>query len=174
MTLGGTDPVGTAVDQPGPPRTRRRYWVLQVLVRLVPVVVVMPMSFEVMLRNDWFLWNPYLEPGQIATLLAFVSAGIWAVADGYRLGPTGQVIAVWAVVGAAVVIQNHLFVGGFGFSQGMALTAVEIMRWAEAALAIAGMHAGTAALLALSGAGSYRLRNTRTVRESMGSAESGG
>lgn len=174
MTAEGSDPVNTATDRPSPPRTRRLYWVLQALVRLVPIILVMRVSFEVMFRNDWFIWNPHLEPGQIATLIAFVPAGLWAVVDGYRLVPTGQVVALWAVVGAAVVFANHLFIGVFGFSQGMTLTAMEIVRWAEAALAFAGMHAVPAAALVLLGAGLYRLRTTRTTRESMGSAERGG
>jgi hypothetical protein len=147
--------------------------VLRVLVRLVPIVAVMRASFEVMLRNDWFLWNPHLGPGSIAMLIAFVPAGIWAVAEGYHLVPTGQVVGLWAVVGAAVVFVNHLFVGVFGFFRGTSLTAVEIARWAEAALGIAGMHAAPAAVLTLLGAALYRFRSTRATRDSTRSAESG-
>lgn len=173
MTAGRNDDASTTADQAGPRRTGPLDWVLRVLVRLVPIVVVMRVSFEVMLRSDWFLWNPYPGPGLIAMLIAFVPAGIWAVADGYRLVPTGQVVGLWAVVGAAVVFVNHLFVGVFGFFRGMPLTAVEIVRWAEAALGIAGMHAAPAAGLALLGAGLYRLGSMRATRNSTSSAESG-
>ncbi|MEX5303680.1 hypothetical protein [Kocuria sabuli] len=173
MTAGRNDDASTTADQPGPRRTGPLYWVLRVLVRLVPIVVAMRVSFEVMLRNDWFLWNPHLGPGLIAMLIAFVPAGIWAVADGYRLVPTGQVVGLWAVVGAAVVFVHHLFVGVFGFFQGMPLTAMEIVRWAEAALGIAGMHAAPAAVLTLLGAALYRFRNTRATRNSTSPAESG-
>lgn len=173
MTAGRNDDASTTADQPSPRRTRPLYWVLQALMRLAPIILVMRASFEVMMRNDWFVRNPHLEPGQIAMLLAFVPAGLWAVADGYRLVPTGQVVALWAVVGAAVVFVNHLSVGLNGFFQGMPLTAVEIVRWAEAALGIAGMHAAPAALLVLLGAALYRYRNTRATCSSTSSAESG-
>lgn len=166
--------MSTSTGQSSPPRTRRLYWVRQTLVHLVPIILVLRVSFEVMFRNDWFIRNPYLEPGRTATLFAFVPAGIRAEVDGYPLVPTGQVVALWAVVGAAVVFVDHLFVGVFGFTQGMTLTAMEIVRWAEAALAFAEMHAVPAAALVLSGAGPYRLRTTRTARESMGPAEHGG
>lgn len=155
-------------------RTDTVRWAWHFLVRLVPIVLVARVSFEVMFHNDWFLWNPHLTPGQIATLIAFVPAGLWAVADGYRLVPTGQVVALWAVVGAAVVIQNHLLVAALGFSQGMSLTVVETARWAEATLDFAVLHAVPAGILALLGAGLYRLRSRRAIRKSMGPAERGG
>lgn len=170
MTAEGDQHVSTAANQPSPARTRHLYWVLQVLVRLVPIVVVIRGSFELMFRNDWLLWNPYLEPGQIATLLAFVPAVLWAVTDGHRLVPTGQVVALWAAVGAAVVIQSQLYVAVFGVSQGMPLTVVEMVRWAGAALTIAALHAVVAGLLVLLGAGLYHLRNRRTTRSPTSSA----
>ena len=63
-------------------------WIWHFLVRWVPIMVALQVSFEVLLRTDWFLRNPHLDPGQAAAVVAFLPAGLWAVADGYRLVPT--------------------------------------------------------------------------------------
>lgn len=148
-------------------------WILHFLVRWAPIMVALHVSFEVLLRNDWFLRNPYLDPGQAATVVAFLPAGLWAVADGYRLVPTGQVVALWAVVGAAMVLAAHLFTAVLGVSQGMTLTVVESARWAGAALDLAVLHAVPAGMLVLLGAGLHHLRSTRATRQSTTTAEGG-
>ena len=148
-------------------------WIGHFLVRWVPIMVALQVSFEVLLRSDWFLRNPDLDPGQAATLIVFVPAGLWAVADGYRLVPTGQAVALWAAVGAAMVLAAHLFTAVLGVTQGMALTVVEAARWAGAALDLAVLHAVPAGMLVLLGAGLHHLRSTRATRQSTTPSEGG-
>lgn len=98
MAAEGSEQTDTSAEPDGTPRTRPRYWVLQVLVRAVPVVVVMQVSFEVLLRNNWFVTDSPYTPGPVAALLAFGPAGIWAVVDGYRYVPA----ALLALLGAGL------------------------------------------------------------------------
>ena len=148
-------------------------WIWHFVVRWAPIMVALQVSFEVLLRSDWFLRNPDLDPGQAVTVVVFVPAGLWAVADGYRLVPTGQAVALWAVVGAAMVLAAHLFTAVLGVSQGMTLTVVETARWAAAALDLAALHAVPAGMIVLLGAGLHHLRSTRATRQSTTPSEGG-
>ena len=162
MTTERSDDTAPSAATPAPPRTRPRYWVLQVLVRAVPVVVVLQVSYEVLLRHNWFVTgSPYL-PGLVAAVLAFAPAGIWAMVDGYRHVPTPQVVALWAAAGAMVSVLNHLY----GSLSGLWVYALDLpLRYLGLMLVeltpLAVMHAAAAALLALLGAGMYCLRATR-------------
>ncbi len=148
-------------------------WIWHFLARWGPIMVALQLSFEVLLRNDWFLRNPDLDPGQAATVVVFVPAGLWAVADGYRLVPTGQAVALWAVVGAAMVLAAHLFTAVRGVTQGTTLTVAETARWAGAALDLAVLHAVPAGMLVLLGAGLHHLRSTRATGQSTTTADDG-
>lgn len=144
-----------------PPRTRPRYWVLQVLLRVVPVVVVLQGSFEVLLRNNWFVTDSPYMPGLVAAMLAFVPAGIWAVVDGYRYVPTPQVVALWAAAGAMVAVVNLVY----GYMMGLwgmvlDLPLGDLAQMVEPLFVHAVMYAAPAALLALLGAGLYRYRES--------------
>ena len=146
-------------------------WIWHFVVRWAPIMVALQVSFEVLLRSNWFLRNPDLDPGQAATVVVFVPAGLWAVADGYRLVPTGQAVALWAVVGAAMVLAAHLFTAVLGVSQGMTLTVVETARWAAAALDLAALHAVPAGMLVLLGAGLHHLRSAPATGQPTTTAE---
>lgn len=148
-------------------------WIWHFVVRWAPIMVALQVSFEVLLRSDWFLRNPDLDPGQAVTVVVFVPAGLWAVADGYRLVPTGQAVALWAVVGAAMVLAAHLCTAVLGVTQGMALTVGEAARWAGAALDLAVLHAVPAGLLVLLGAGLHHLWSTRATAQSTTTAGGG-
>ena len=163
MAAEGSEQTDTSAEPDGTPRTRPRYWVLQVLVRAVPVVVVMQVSFEVLLRNNWFVTDSPLTPGLVASMLAFVPAGIWAVVDGYRYVPTPQVVALWGGAGAAVAIVNTLYGYLFGMWEHLLdLPLRELALMLAAPLPLAVMYAVPAALLALLGAGLYRYWTSRT------------
>ncbi|GEO96816.1 hypothetical protein [Kocuria turfanensis] len=163
MTAEGGEQRDTSAAPDGTSRTRPPYWVLQVLVRAVPVVVVLQVSFEVLLRNNWFVADSPYTPGLVAGLLAFVPAGVWAVVDGYRYVPTPQVVALWAAAGAMVALVNTLY----GYLSGLWVYVLDLplrdlaLMLAEL-LPLAVMYAGPAALLALLGAGLYRVRESRT------------
>ena len=163
MTTERSDDMSPSASTSVPPRTRPRYWVLQVLVRVVPVVVVLQVSFEVLLHNNWFVTDSPDMPGLVAAMLAFVPAGIWAVVDGYRYVPTPQVVALWAAAGAMVALVNHLY----GYLSGLwayvlDLSLRELTLMLAQLLPLAVMYAASAALLALLGAGLYRYRDSRT------------
>lgn len=162
MAAEGIERRDTSAEPDGTPRTRPRYWVLQVLVRAVPVVVVLQVSFEVLLHNNWFVTDSPYTPGLVAALLAFVPAGIWAVVDGYRYVPTSQVVALWAAAGAMVALINTLYGYIFGMWEHLLdLPLHELALTLAAPLPLAVMYAVPAALLSLLGAGLYRLRESR-------------
>jgi hypothetical protein len=162
MTTERSDDTAPSAATPAPPRTRPRYWVLQVLMRAVPVVVVLQVSYEVLLRHNWFVTGSPYTPGFVAAALAFVPAGVWAVVDGYRYVPTPKVVARWAATGAAVALVNTLYGYFFGmWGHLLDLPLRELALMLAAPLPLAMMYAVPAALLALLGAGLYHLRSAR-------------
>ncbi|MEX5307616.1 hypothetical protein RF644_17865 [Kocuria sp. CPCC 205258] len=150
-----------SADAPAPTRTRRRTWVPRALGRVALIVLVIQVSFEVMLRSDWFTANPQLATGLLATVLVFLPAGVWAVIDGYRWAPTRQVVILWAVVAAGVAIVNHVYgsmMGLWGYALELPLEVVAQI--VTPLLPLAVMHAAPAALLVLLGAGLHRYRDS--------------
>lgn len=152
-------------------RPRPRHTVLQVLIRVVPIVVVLQGSFEVFLRNDWFAAAPN-TPGLVAGLLSFVPAGIWAAVDGYRWASTRYTVALWGVVAALVAVVNQVYgylLGVWQYAPQMPLEQLAQMLAPTPLLMV--MHAVPAVLLVLLGGGLSRLRSRPAAPGAEGSAE---
>lgn len=152
-------------------RPRFRHTVLQVLVRVAPIVVVLQGSFEVFLRNDWFATTPN-TPGLVAGLLSFVPAGIWAAVDGYRWASTRYAVALWAVVAALVAVVNQVYgylLGLWQYALQMSLEQLAQMLKPTPLLMV--IHAVPVVLLVLLGAGLSRLQSRPATPGAEGSAE---
>ena len=152
-------------------RPRPRHTVLQVLIRVVPIVVVLQGSFEVFLRNDWFATAPN-APGLVAGLLSFVPAGIWAAVDGYRWTPTRYTVALWAVVSALVAVVNQVYGYLLGIWQyALQMPLEQLAQMLEPTPLLMAIHAVPAVLLVMLGAGLSRLQSRRAAPGPKGSAE---
>jgi hypothetical protein len=145
--------------------------VLQVLIRVVPIVVVLQGSFEVFLRNDWFTTAPN-TPGLAAGLLSFVPAGIWAAVDGYRWASTRYAVALWAVVAALVAVVNQVYGYMLGLWQyALHMSLQQLAQILEPTPLLMVLHAVTAVLLVLLGAGLSCPRSRPAAPGAEGSAE---
>ena len=165
---GWVEPVPTPTARARP---RPRHTVLQVLIRVVPIVVVLEGSFEVFLRNDWFATAPNI-PGLAVGLLSFVPTGIWAAIDGYRWASTRYAVALWAVVAALVAVVNQVYGYLLGIWQyALQMPLEQLAQMLEPTPLLIVVHAVPAVLLVLLGAGLSRLRSRPAAPGAEGSAE---
>jgi hypothetical protein len=104
--------VSTTADPPVRSRNRWLPWVVHVLVRVVPVLILVEGSFWWLLRFTSFASDPAFDVRLAAMLIGFVPAGVWAVVDGYRYNETREVVVLWAVVTAAATYLPQFYFWG--------------------------------------------------------------